>query len=595
MTSHDYVHVRKPGNVAGNDEDWDRIILAGQKNTHGTSDFIGELPARLLTLVVLIVIAAPICFLFYGSFRSEAVGHPDAVFSLQNWIEVYGGRTYQVAFLGTVVLSTSVAVLSVTLGAVLAWIVARTDAPWAQTLAPLLVVPLMISSLITTLAWIALCAPNAGLFNVFMRQTFGIRTAFNIYSFAGMTLVLVLHYASFAFVPIFAALKTIDGSLEEASYMLGAGAIRTATRMTVRLMWPTLLGTGILVAIFVAENFTVPMLLGSQAGFRALASTIYYDMTAEPSRPTVAATCGILLLVIALAGAFWQRRLLKNSSRYVTIGGKGVRARVVELGRWKHFATAFLIVYLFFAVGLPYVTLIFASFMRYVTPQITWSNFTVGNYTTFLSPEYLSPVINSILLAGLCGLSATLLYILLAYLIRISRGWLAVVLDYVVILPTAVPALVLGVGLSWTYIGLPLPIYGTVWILVIAYMTRFIGQGVRQSSTAMVQISNELAEAARMTGAPPRRVFLDIVLPLLRPAAMSLWTILFILIFMEISMTSLLFTHDTMTLPVLLWQSMSGGYQTEAFAVAVIQATIVFALLFLADRFTGVLRKSVVA
>ena len=556
------------------------------------SDGDGVLP-RIVSILIFIVVGAPILALFYGSFRSDAVGVPGAHFSIAHWLEVYGTSLYRRAFFGTLLLSASVGVLAVAVGGVLAWIVARTNAPGRRRIAPLLIVPLMISSLVTALAWIALCAPNAGLFNTAMRGLFGVKTTFDVYSFSGVVLVLVLHFASFAFVPIHAALMSIDGSLEEASHMLGATPLQTAWRMSIRLMLPTLLATGLLVAIFTAENFTVPMLLSGNNGFHSLASQIYYDMTAEPPKPTTAATSGILLLSIALVGTVWQRRITRNARRYVTVGGKGSRPRITDLGRGRYFATGFMLLYLLLAVGLPYFTLILASLMRFVTPQLSWSLFTLKNYTTLLSWEYFLPVRNSILLGTLCGMVATFFYAYVAFMVQRSRGWRGRALDYVVMLPTAMPALVLGVGLSWTYIGLPLPIYGTVWILVIAYFTRFIGQGVRQSGTAILQISAELTEAARMSGASPLRAFGDILLPLLRPSLISLWTILFILIFMEISMTSLLFTDSTMTLPVLLWQSISGGYQTEAFAIAVVQATIVFVILLVVDKLVGVLRQTV--
>jgi iron(III) transport system permease protein len=553
-------------------------------------------PSLLTTatfLITFVCIALPIGYLLVGSFRTDAPGAPSSGFTFANWIAVYSGERYQEAFVNTVSLCATVAVLSILLGGALAWILARSDAPGRRQLTVLMVVPLMISNLITALAWVAIAAPNAGFLNIMMRSLFGIQTAFNIYSFWGVALVFVLHYASLAFVAIYAALQSIDGSLEEASHMVGAGALRTAVHTTLPLVWPTTAATGLLIFVFTAENFSVPMLLGGKVGFHTLASWVYIDMTGEPANPTLGAAAGIVLLWIGLGGTLWQRRKTRHANRYATIGGKGGQHRVVSLGRWKYAATGLVGLYLFLAVGLPYATLGLGSFLRFVTPRITLASFTTANYANLLSVDHLLPVYNSLLLAGLGGLAATLIYVFIAYLIRRTPGPIGAAMDYVVILPTAIPALVLGVGFVWAFVGFPLPIYGTIWALVIAYFTRFVGIGVRQSQAAFTQVSGELLDAARMSGASPMQAFRDIMLPLLRPALISLWTILFIFIFMEISITIMLYTPPTITLPVLLWSRMSAGQQTLAFAVAMLQATIVLVILYVSNRLFGTLKNTV--
>jgi iron(III) transport system permease protein len=546
---------------------------------------------RLLVFaVVFFFIAAPVGYLFYGSLRTDSPGSATAVFTLDNWIAVYTTPQYRIALINTLALAAAVSILSVALGAALAWILARTDTPGRNFLAPLLVVPLMISTLVTSLAWIALCAPNAGFVNALAREYLGVRVLFDIYSFAGITLVLVLHYASFAFVPIYAALRSLNGSLEEASYMLGAGPMRTAVKMTLPLIRPALVSTFIIIFIFVAENFSVPAILGTSTRFYTLASLIYVDMSSEPSKPTMAAAAGTTLIWLALIGTLWQRGILRNAGRYVTIAGKDSRSLTAGLGPWRYVTAAFVWLYLALAVIIPYFTLIFASFMKFVTPRITWALFTTDNYTRVFNWNNLAPTQNSLILAAGGGLIAALLYVFLAYLIKRSNGWMSRTMDQLVNLPTVIPALVLGVGFIWAFVASPL--YGTIWILFIAYLTRYVGLGVRQSRAAFVQVSDELSEAARICGAPPLRTFRDISLPLLRPAVSSLWTLLFIMIFMEISLTIILYTPETFTLSVLLWARMSSGYQTQAFAIAVAQATIVFAVLFVAERMFGILRAS---
>jgi iron(III) transport system permease protein len=548
--------------------------------------------AGLLYAGTALLILAPLGYILFGSFLTASPSAPTARFTVANWLQVYGTSEYRRAFFNTLLLSFVVAAASLVVGGLMAWIVARTNAPGRNQLAVLIAVPLMLSNLITTLAWIALAAPNAGFINAAAKALFGIKVLFNAYSFAGIVLVMVSHFAAFAFISLLAVFASINGSLEEASYMLGAGALQTGWRMTLPLIWPTMVSTSLLIFVLCAENFSVPSLLGSPIGFDTLPSRIFIDMTVEPAQPTVAAAAGTMLLWIALLGTAWQRRILKHASRYVTISGKGNRARQTDLGKLRFLATAILALFVFVAVILPYAALVFSSFLNFLTPHLHLSLFTLGNYTAMLQPNNFAAGIHSLEYSLLGGLAITLLYLILSYFIRQSRGRFAVFMDYLVIIPTTVPALVLAIGILWTFVGIPLPIYGTFAILCLAYYIRFIGLGVRQSRAALVQISGDLAEAARIAGASPLRGFRDITLPLLKPALMSLWTILFMSIFTEISITILLYSTDTVTLPVALWNDMAAGYQTNAFAIAVVQATAIFLLIVFAHRRFGILRTT---
>ncbi|WP_454854780.1 ABC transporter permease [Rhizobium binxianense] len=277
----------------------------------------------LFIAFLLVVVIVPVATVFYGSFRTDSPGAPDATFTLANWQTAYLSPVYMEALWNTVLLGVVVAVLSLVVGGALAWIVARTDTPGRNMLALLIVVPLMISNLITTLAWIALAAPNAGFINAYVRMFTGVRTIFDIYSFAGIVTVHVLHYAAFAFLALFAALRSIDASLEEASYMLGVGPLRTSLRMTLPLIAPTIATTFLVIFIFVAENFSVPALLGTPVNFQTLPSMIFFNMAVTPTQPTIAAASGTLLLWIALIGTVLQRRLTSRANRYVTVTGKG--------------------------------------------------------------------------------------------------------------------------------------------------------------------------------------------------------------------------------------------------------------------------------
>jgi iron(III) transport system permease protein len=548
--------------------------------------------SAILPMLLLVVILAPVASVFYGSFRTGPPGSPDAGFTLQNWVTAYFSPSYVSALINTVWLGATVAALSLVVGGAIAWIVARTDTPGRMQLALLMIVPLMISNLITTLAWIALAAPNAGFINAYVRGWTGVRTIFNIYSFAGIVLVHVLHYASFAFLALFAALKSVDASLEEASYMVGYGPLRTSVRMTLPLIAPTIATTFLIILVFVAENFSVPTLLGTPVGFQTLPSLIYYNMAVTPSQPNLAAASGTVLVWVAIIGTILQRRFTRHSDRFVTVTGKGTRQREVRLGNWRYATFGVVALYLVLAVALPYLALVIGSLLNFLTPNLRWSAFTLDNYRVLFTEDNLTPVTNSLLLAGGGGLALTAIYVLMSFALGRVRGAWRRVTDYVTIIPTAVPALILGVGLIWTFVGLPVPVYGTMAILMIAYFLRNIGYGVRQADNAFNQVSGDLVEAARMTGASRLRAFLDVSVPIIKPAIFSLWTMLFIFIFMEVSATILLYTPATRTMPTVLWNYMGSGSQPRAFAIAVAQANIIFIVLYFAERWFKTLRTS---
>ena len=548
--------------------------------------------AAAIFAVTFILILAPLVYVFYGAFRTAAPGTPGASFTVAKWITVYTSPDYLIVCWNTLLLGIAVSLLSLAVGGTLAWIIARTNAYWRNQLALLIIVPLMISNLVTALAWIALAAPHAGFINFWAREVFGIPSLVNIYSFWGIVWVLVLHYASFAFLSLYAALRSIDASLEEASYMLGGGPLRTGLRMTLPLVMPTLATGFVIIFVFVAENFSVPTLLGTPVGFETLPSRIYTEMAVTPTDPTLGAAAGTMLLWIALAGTLWQRRMLSRASRYVTIGGKGGRHRLTDLGGARWLGTAFVIGFLFLAVGLPYLVLVLGSFLSFLTPHLRSSLFTFDNYRRLFQGNDFLPVQNSLILSALGGLGITFAYVLISYLLSQYRGRFGRILDTILIVPTAIPALVLGVGMVWAFVGLPLPIYGTMTILIIAYFIRYIGYGVRHANTALIQVSSELPEAARVLGASPLRSFRDVLIPIIRPSILSLWTVLFIFIFMELSVTILLYSPTSRTLPVVLWNYMASGFQTRAFAVAVFQATLIFVVLFVANRKFGTLRTT---
>jgi iron(III) transport system permease protein len=554
---------------------------------------ISDRAMSVVTVVVaLVLVVLPLGYLLYGSIRSAAPGTPGAQYTGSNWADVYLKGSYDGPLVHTLELSATVAVIAVALGVAMAWLVTRTDMPGRGWLTLVLALPVMISPLITSLAWVALAAPEAGFINSFAHQWFGRSTPlFNIYSFQGIVLVMVLHYTPYAYLAVLGALRNVDSALEEAAQMLGSSPIRTAVRMTLPLLWPTLTSAALLIFVFATDNFSVPTMLGTPVGYQTLPSELYQLLNLSPTSPTKAAAVGTLLLWVAVVGTFLQRRVLRRASRYVTVAGKSGARRPVSLGAWRWVGIAICIVYLLLAVALPYLALILGSLMSFVTPHITMSLLTLSNYQQALSPQYLMPLRNTLILCLATALVTALAGVLVSYLVqrRLPRR-VAAVTDYAVMLPNAAPAMVLAIGLLWASLSLPLPVYGTLWLLAIAYFTRYLGYGARTSGAALAQLSPDLDEAARVHGASASRSFRDITLPLMRSTVLSVWTLLFVLFFLEISATILLYSPNSETIAVVLWNQLANSNQPTAFAIGVVQSTIIFVVLAIAQRIFGTMR-----
>jgi iron(III) transport system permease protein len=527
-----------------------------------------------VAIVVIAAVAAPLVYLLVGSLHVDTISRSGAELSLQNWLAVYTTGKYVGPLGSTIVLALTVTVLSIALGGLLAWMLERTDIPLKRLLSFVLPMPIMISPLITTLAWIALAAPQAGFINALVRGWVpALDPLFDIFSFAGIVLVMTLHYTTFAYIAIRAALSTMDPALEDASYVLGVGPLGTARRMTLPLVRPALTASALLIFVFAAENFSVPTMLGSPVGLETLPSAIYHAVSVDPSKPGEAAAAGSLLLWLAVVGLAWQRRITSGTGRFSTVGGKPGGRRTIRLGGLRWLAAALGGIYVLMAIVLPYLGLVLGSLLKFVTPRITPQLLTLDNYAKVVNGSNVTALKNSLLLSVVGSFAGVALFLVISYILLRSDLPFRRALDYVTVLPTALPAVVLGVGLLWAFVVLPLPLYGTVLGLGVAYLVRYAGYGIRQTNVAVGQISPSLEEAARTLGAGPFRAFATIVGPLIWSSLRALWLTLFVLFSLEIGATIFLYSPASITLPVLLWNQTSSGSLSVAFAIAAAQAT----------------------
>jgi iron(III) transport system permease protein len=480
------------------------------------------------------------------------------------------------------------AVIAFTIGTTLAWLNERTNAPFKRLCFALSVLPLIVPGVLFAVAWMLLASPKIGLINVALRGVTGAEaTIVDIYSLPGMTLVAGLHYSPLAFLMMTAALRAMDPALEEAALVSGAGAGSVALRITLGLAWPA--ATAALLVLFVRalESFEVPALLGLPAGIHVFTSAIYRAIHRYPSDIGVASAYGVCLLLVTAAGLWLQSRLRVRGARYATVAGRATRRRALDLGRWRPAAGALLVLYFMLIIGLPFLVLLWSSFQRfYAVPSLaSIANLSVDAYrSAFGYPSVARAALNSVALAAGTATTIMLLTTVTCWVVVKSRAPGRTLLDVVASSPIVFPGIVLGLSIMVFYLHVDAGIYGTLWILFVAYVTRFMPYGIRYNTGSMLTIHRELEESAAMSGASWWATFRYVVLPLLRPGLVAGWIYIAIVSMRELSSSILLYGPDSQVLSVVIWELWENGQYVELSALGVLLIGALLVLVLAAQR-----------
>ncbi len=524
----------------------------------------------------------PLVFLLYGSFFTPTVGGQAGIFTLQNYVRAYTDRSTLPLLLNSITFSIGTVVVAFFIGTGLAWITERTNSPLRGLFFAVSLVPLAIPGILFTLSWIFLLSPRIGLINVWLARLLGLSAApFDIYSMGGMIWVEGLHWSPIVYLMMAAAFRSMDPALEEAALMSGSSLARTFHQVTLMINMPTILGVLLLMFLRGMETFEVPTIIGLPAGIRVLTSQIYLAVKSYPSDFGLAGAYSTMLLLLTLAGVYAYARVTREVSRFATVTGKGFRPQVIDLGPWRYAAAALMAAYLAVMVALPVFVLLWNSVLPfYQRPSVqALSMLTLNNYAFVLHlPKTTRAVVNSI---GLSVGSATIIVLLTSAIAwitvrtRLPGRWL---LDHLASLPLIFPGVVMGVALIWVYLTLPIHIYGTVWILLVAYVTRYLPYGMRASSAALLQIHRELEEAAETSGASWWRTFVAIVLPLLQPALLAGWLYVVIVSIRELSSSIFLWGPGAEVLSVYIFDLWNTGHAQELSALGMMLVAALFLL-----------------
>jgi iron(III) transport system permease protein len=497
---------------------------------------------------------------------------PPTAYGFDNFNGIF---QYPQILLNTLTVSVAATVMALVFGFVMAWILTRTNVPGRHLFEQLMAVPYYLTPLLGALAWSLLGSPESGFINQIWRALGGNGHVIDINTAYGIAWVMALFEGSVAFVMIAAVMKSMDPALEEASQIMGASRIRTMLRITLPLVVPGVLGAAIFVFAEMLGSFAAALVLGLPSRYYVITTAIYQLVQQYPPKIQVAAAMGVSLFAVMFFMLFLYRRIVMAGS-YVTITGKAFRPRVADIGPLRYVLLGVCLLYLFAAVGLPLVTLLYASLQKIAVAFPAAGNWTLENFRVAVTMNAVrSALANSLLLGFGTATIGVVLMGLLAWLIYRSRLPGSGLIEYVVMFPQAVPRLVFAFGLMWAWVVFPIPIYGTLWLLLLAYLTVFLPLGVRTIAGVMLQIDKSLEECAQMCGASWAFRVRTVTIPLLVPGLVAAWLLLFIASIRELGASILLMGPHSKVITPSIVESWFGTSSELTAALALIQTLVV--------------------
>lgn len=527
-----------------------------------------------LFLVFLMVL--PLGWIFVASLKGEEG------FTLSGYSQVFTESAFLKAIWNTLIISFWVGVIAVLIGSLLGWLVTRTDLPCKKMVRALVMASFVTPPFLGAFAWTLLAGPNAGLLNKLYRSLTGSEEAlFNIFTMEGLIFVMALYSFPYVFSMIANVCELISSDLEDAANILGASKLRVALTVTLPLTAPALVGGFILAFLHSLSLFGAPAILGLPAGLHTITTQIW-ALFQYPPRLDLAAAFSVPLLVATMLLIALQKKILGRRG-YSTVGGKGGQRRLVQLGIFRLPVFALVLGIIALSVFLPYWVLLKAALAKAWAAPLTWDNFTLENFK-FAFFEYgdtQNAIVNTFKLGILTATVGTIIAALIAYITnrQLLRG--ARYLTFFALAPLVVPGIVLAVGLFIAYTRPPIILYGTVWILFVAYLTKEMPIGFSQAETTFKAIHPELEDASRILGGNRLMVLKDVTAPLARSGLIATWCFIFIGVIRELSASILLFTPKSKVVSVVIFDLKEEG-QIGVIAVLGILLLLVSFLVILA-------------
>ncbi len=525
----------------------------------------------IITIVVFLVLfeVFPMLYMFIKSF------FPDDSFSLDTYAQAYGYELNQIAIKNTLITAFGTMLLGTLIAFPLAWLVGRTNLRCRKFFRSLFVMTYMVPAYVGEMAWSRLMNRTVGYFNVFLRNLFGLSAAtgpFDIYTVGGMIWVLTSFYYPYAFITISRAMEKMDPSLEEASKISGASAWKTLRTITLPMMTPSIIAGALLVFVCAASCYGIPSIIGANAKIKIPTVTTriieYVELGAEGLPPAMSLAVFLMLLANLV---LYISTFVVGKKQYITVSGKSTRPNIVDLGRARTPLTIVMFLFAAFMVIIPFVTVGLTSVTKNLGKDV-WAagNFTVMHWEKiFGRVDVIDSLKNSLIFGTLTATIGMVISCVMAYLLQRTTVRGRKIPDFLITVGSGTPSVVIALGLIMTMSGkFGINLYNTMWIMIIAYLIKYMMMGMRTVVSAMSQIHVSLEESSQISGASWLRTMKNVTLPLIAPSIAAGWFLIFIPSFYELSMSTLLYSRDTQVIGYKLHYYWTYTSQQQASAIA---------------------------
>lgn len=540
---------------------------------------------RVFVGVVIVLIAVlalvPVVYLIWGTFRGTEGGWDFGGFA-RAYVDAPNARAM---IINSVEFSVGSTVLAFLLGTGLAFLHARTDIPFKGLLFTISILPLAMPPLLYATAWIFLASPTTGLFNEIINAVTG-SSPLNAYSMWSMVWVQGTHLSPLAFLFMTGAFASMDPSLEESAQVCGATRTRTFWRVTRPLILPSAAAACLLIFVQSLESFEVPGVLGLREQKYVFTSQLYHVLNTFPTDYQAGGALSLGLLVIALL-AFYGSNALVRRSRNATVSGKAFRPALIALGRARPVWSALTLIYFVLVVLLPAIMLVYSSFLPFYRPPSAsaFKTFTGSNYSALAGePGVVQSIVNTVIVSVIAAVVVMILTVVAAWFTNRAPKRLASAVDAISFVPIIVPGIVLGVSLSFVFLRVPIPIYDTIWIIMLAFVIKYIPFGMRYTHAALGQVGRELEESAEVSGASQLTALRRITLPVIKNGILSGLLLVFILSFRELSAAVLLYSPNSQVLSVVMWQQVQDGEFGALSALGTLMTALLGIVVFIGYR-----------
>ena len=562
-----------------------RVSVAPPRARNGA---LSALPRALTILLTAAAVLAPLSLIFYQSLLSAPFFDAAKKIGLDAYGFIFSDPDFWSALANSLLIAAGMTLIAVPLGAVLAFVMERTDFPGKRFLEPLILVPSFVSPMVLSFGYVVAAGP-VGFYSVWATDLFG-GAPWGLYSLAGMAVIAGLTHVPNVYIYASSALKSLGSDVEEAARVAGASPFRVAVSVSLPLIMPALLFSAVLVFFLGIELFGLPLVLGDPEGHLVL-STYLYKLTNKLGTPSyhLMAAVAVCIVAMTIPLVLLQRRLLQNARRYATIKGKAGRIRDLPLGRWKWVAVGIVGVWLFVAVIVPLTGIALRAFVTNWGFGVRLAEvFTLDNFrSVFEEPTHVRAIWNTVLIGTVGGAITVACYTAIGFATHRRNDFWSRIVDYLVLVPRAVPGLLIGLAFLWVFLFFPplTPLRQTIFSMWLAYTVVWLAYGMRLISSSLLQVSTELEEAARSVGASRGRISREITLPLIRHGLLGSWLLVFMIFEREYSTGVYLLAPGTEVIGaelVSLWQ---GGAIDVVAALSLINIVLVLIGLAFALRF----------